>query len=90
MIAVDPPLLLQRQVFLKIEQQVGRGHGPPGKEVRSHPAAVEVVGGAFVAEVVHEEFSAGFEKGVDFGEEELVVFHVFEEFDTQYSVERAF
>jgi hypothetical protein len=39
---------------------------------------------------VHEEFAAGFEEGGDFGEEELVVFHVLEEFDAEDAVVGAF
>jgi hypothetical protein len=40
-----------------------------------------------VSEVVDEEFAAGFEEGADFGEEEFVVFHMFEEFDAEDAVE---
>ena len=40
-----------------------------------------------MAEVVHEEFAAWFEEGVDFRQEELVVLHVFEELDAEDAVE---
>ena len=39
---------------------------------------------------MHEEFAAGFEEGGDFGEEELVVFHVLEEFDAEDAVVGSF
>lgn len=41
-------------------------------------------------EQVHEEFPAGFEEGGDFGEEELVVFHVLEELDAEDAVVGSF
>lgn len=43
-----------------------------------------------MCEEVHEEFSAGFEEGGDFREEELVVFHVLEEFDAEDAVVGSF
>jgi hypothetical protein len=43
-----------------------------------------------VAEVVHEEFAGRLEEGVNFGHEEFVVFHVFEEFDAEDAVEGVF
>lgn len=75
--AVDPPLLLDLEVALEVQQQVGGRHGAAGEEVLGHPAAVEVVGGGLVCEDVHEEFPARDEGARDFGEEELVVFGVF-------------
>ena len=37
-----------------------------------------MVGVAFVREDVDEEFSGGFEEGMDFSEEDGIVLHVFE------------
>lgn len=36
-LAIDPPLLLDIQVSLEEQQQVGRGHGAAGEEVLGHP-----------------------------------------------------
>jgi hypothetical protein len=86
---VHPPLLLQPQVALEVEEQVGGRHRAAGEEVRRHPAAFEVVGRVLVGEDVHEELSGGFEEGGDFLQEELVVLHVFEELDAEDAVEGA-
>ena len=56
--AIDPPLLLDLEVALEVQKQVGGRHGAAGEEVLGHPAAVEVVGSGLVREDVHEEFAA--------------------------------
>lgn len=40
MLAIDPPLLLQSQVLLEVEQQVQGGHGATREEVASHPISL--------------------------------------------------
>jgi hypothetical protein len=89
-LAVNPPLLLNIEMFLEVKQQIRRRHRAARKEVLRHPPALEIVWRALVREQVHEEFAAGFEEGGDFGEEELVVFHVLEEFDAEHTVVGAF
>lgn len=42
LLAVDVPLPLQRQVILKVQQQVCARHGPPGEEVLRHPVILPI------------------------------------------------
>ena len=88
--AVDPPLPLELQIALEIQQQISRWHRAAREKVLRHPAGFEVVGSALVREQVHEEFSAGFQQRGDFGEEQLVVFHMLEELDAEDAVVGAF
>lgn len=76
---VDPPLFSQLQISLKVQQQIGGGHGPAREEVACHPAFVKVVRCVAVAENVDEELAGWFEGGGELGHEQVVVFHVFEE-----------
>ena len=85
-LSIHPPLLLELQVALEVQQQIGRRHRAAREKVLRHPARFEIVGRALVREQVHEEFAAGFEEGGDFGEELLVVFHVLEELDAEHAV----
>jgi hypothetical protein len=85
-IAVNPPLLLNVKMFLEVQQQIRRRHRAAREEVLRHPPGLEIVRRALVREQVHEEFAAGFEEGGDFGEEQLVVFHVLEELDAEHAV----
>lgn len=85
-LAVDPPLVLELEIPLEVQQQIGRGHRAAGEEVLRHPAGLEIVGCALVREQVHEELAAGLEQGGDFGEEEFVVLHVLEELDAEDAV----
>ena len=85
-LAIDPPLMLELEIPLEVQQQVGRRHSPASEEVLRHPAGLEIVGRALVREKVHEEFPAGLEQRGDFGEEQLVVFHVLEELDAEDAV----
>jgi hypothetical protein len=89
-LAVDPPLLLNLQITLEIQQQISRRHRAAREEVLRHPAGLEIVGRALVREQVHEKLAAGFQQGGDFGEEQLVVLHVLEEFDAEEAVVGAF
>ena len=89
-LAIDPPLMLELEIPLEVQQQVGRRHSPTSEEVLRHPTRFEIVGRALVREEVHEELSAGFEQRGDFGEEEFVVFHVLEELDAEDAVVGAF
>ena len=89
-LAIHPPLLLNLQVPLEIQQQISRRHRATREEVLRHPARLEIVGRALVREQVHEELAAGFQQGGDFGEEQLVVLHVLEELDAEDAVVGAF
>jgi hypothetical protein len=89
-LAIHPPLLLNLQVPLEIQQQISRRHRATREEVLRHPARLEIVGRALVREQVHEELAAGFQQGGDFGEELLVVLHVLEELDAEDAVVGAF
>jgi hypothetical protein len=90
MLAINPPLLLDIQMFLEIQQQIRRRHRAAGEKVLRHPPALEIVRRALVREQVHEEFAAGFEEEGDFGEQLLVVFHVLEELNAEHAVVGAF
>jgi hypothetical protein len=90
MLAINPPLLLDLQIPLEIQQQISRRHRTAREEVLRHPARLEIVGRALVREQVHEEFAAGLQQGGDFGEEQLVVLHVLEELDAEDAVVGAF
>jgi hypothetical protein len=89
-LAINPPLLLNLQIPLEIQQQIRRRHRAAREEVLRHPAGLEIVGRALVREQVHEEFAAGFQQGGDFREQELVVLHVLEELDAEHAVVGAF
>lgn len=78
MLSVDPPLLLQRQLALKVQQQVGRWHGAAAEEVVGHPAVFKVVGCALVGEDVDEELASRLEGTGYLGHEQLVVLHMLE------------
>lgn len=79
---INPPQPLKHHVLLEMQEQVVARHGPAREEVLSHPAVglLEVVGSGAVAEDVDEEegFVGGAEPGGYFGEEEGVVFHLWE------------
>ena len=38
------PLLLDREVFLEVQEQVGGGHGPTREEVLAHPERQRAAG----------------------------------------------
>jgi hypothetical protein len=90
MLAINPPLLLNVEIALEIQQQIRRRHRAAREEMLRHPSTFKIVRRALVREQVHEEFAAGFEEGGDFGEELLVVFHVLEELDAEHAVIGAF
>lgn len=76
---IDPPLIPQLQISLEVRQQIGGRHGPAREEVAGHPAVVKVVRRVAVAQDVDEELAVWFEGVGELGQEEVVVFHVFEE-----------
>lgn len=67
MLAGNPPLALEVQVFLEEEEQVRRWHGAAGEEVCAHPALFEVVRSVLVGEDVDEELASGLESTRDLG-----------------------
>ena len=67
MLAVDPPLPRQRQILLKVVEQVSTGHGASREEMRAHPSFFKFVRSRLVAENVHEKFSSGLQRSEDFG-----------------------
>lgn len=84
--AIDPPLLLEHQISLEEMQQICTRHRAASEEVLRHPARLEIVRRGSVREDVDEEFTAGLERVCDFGHEQGVVFHVFEELDAEDAV----
>lgn len=84
--AVDPPLLLERQISLEEMQQICTRHRAASKEVFRHPARLEVIRCGSVREDVDKEFAAGLERVCDFGHEQGVVFHVFEKLDAEDAI----
>lgn len=78
MLSVDPPLLLQRQLALKVQQQVGRRHGASAEEVVGHPAVFKVIRGALVGEDVDEELATRLKSAGYLGHKQLVVLHMLE------------
>jgi hypothetical protein len=88
MSAVDPPLVSKRQVSLKVQQQIRRGHGTTRKEMGGHPTALEIIGSTPMSEDMDEQFTTGFQSSSNLLHEQLVVFHVLEQLDRYHSIER--
>ena len=84
--SADPPLSFNRQVSLKVQQQIRAGHRPACKEMLRHPTTFEIVRRLLVTKVMHEELTAGLERSRDFGEQELVVLHVLEKLNGHNTV----
>lgn len=60
-LAANPPLLCQREVFLEVVQQVGARHGATGEEMCAHPPVLEIIRSGFVSEDVHKELPSRFQ-----------------------------
>lgn len=60
-LAIDPPLVLNLEIPLEIQQKIGRGHGPAREEVSRHPALLVVVRICLVCKDVHKELAPGLE-----------------------------
>mmetsp|Transcript_17529 Transcript_17529/g.36038 ORF Transcript_17529/g.36038 Transcript_17529/m.36038 type:complete len:296 (-) Transcript_17529:704-1591(-) len=81
-LSVDPPVVDDRELLGKVQQEVVAGHSTAGEKVLAHPPLFEFVAIVLVGKNVDEEFSTvGLEPAVDLVEEVLVVLHVFEHLD---------
>ncbi len=89
--AVEPPLLLDAQVILEAQQQVGRGHGAAAEEVSRHPVVAvlrrEVIRDQAVREQVYEQLAVVAHPVRDLREQRAIVLHVLEVLDRQHAVE---
>ena len=83
---IHPPLPLDLQIALKIQQQIRTRHRPAREKMLRHPPALEIIRRALVRENMHKSLAGEFEGATDFGEEQFVVLHVLEEFDGDYAV----
>lgn len=78
MCSIYPPLLLDMQLFLKIEQQISRRHGATSEEMRCHPALLEVVRCAAVGKNVNKQLATRLQGARNLRHKQLVIFHVLE------------
>lgn len=83
---IHPPLLLHLQIFLKIQQKIGRRHSPTRKEMFRHPSILEIIRCSFMREYVDKQLSARFEGSAYFGKKEFIILHVFEELDGEDAI----
>lgn len=74
--SVHPPLLLDLQVSLEVEQQIGRRHCATSEEVRRHPSALKVVGSILVRKDVHEELATFLQCSCALCHQLFVILHV--------------
>jgi hypothetical protein len=82
----NPPLPLNLEVVLKEQQKIRTRHRAPREEMLRHPSFFEIIRRILVRENVHKELPTWFERARDFGHEERVVLHVFEELDGEDAV----
>jgi len=91
--AVDPPLVDDAQVVLKMRQQVLTRHDAAEEEVLRHPVGLVAhlvgVGQRRVRKDVDEEPAVVFEPAADLGQQQAVVAHVLEHLDGDDAVEAA-
>lgn len=84
--SIDPPMFPNGKVLSKVQEQIVRGHGPTGKKIFTHPPLLKVVTVRFVCKNVYKEFATGFEEGMDLGQQQRVILHVFEHFHSHDQV----
>jgi hypothetical protein len=82
----NPPLPLNLEIILKEQQKIRTRHRASREEMLRHPPALEIIRCILVRENVHKQLPTWFEGARDFGHEERVVLHVFEEFDGEDAV----
>jgi hypothetical protein len=85
---IHPPLLPQRRILLEEMEQVRRKHRPAREEERTDPPVLEIVRRLLVRENVHEQHSTRLQRTRNLGNEQLVVLHVLEQLDRDYTVKR--
>jgi hypothetical protein len=81
-----PPLLLDLQMVLKVQQQVRRRHRPTGEEMSTHPAFLEIIRSHVMCKYVYKELASGFQSSRDLRHKKLVVLHMLEEFNRDHAV----
>ena len=88
---IDAPVVFDFEIILEVEEEIIGGHLSAGEEVAGEPiiwaAVFVVVSEGAVGKNVDEEFAIGVKPTGDFGEEPLVIFHMFEHFDTDNAIE---
>ena len=88
---IDAPVVFDGEIVLEVEEEIIGGHLSPGEEVAGEPiiwaTVLVMVSEGVVGENVDEEFAMGVEPTGDFGEEPLVIFHMFEHLDTDNAIE---
>lgn len=67
-------------------QQISARHGATGEEMCAHPSLFEVVWRRLVAEDVHKELPPRPQSRSYLCHQELIVFHVLEQFDRNNSI----
>jgi hypothetical protein len=71
--AINPPHVLDLEVTLKVQQQVGRGHHSSSEKMVCHPTLLKVVWCGSVDEDVNEDLTARLQGPCHLGHDSFVV-----------------